>query len=57
MSTVSMVKKFEQRSLTTNEHGAPDIDAILQMEQKIKKLKQNGHHNNQSHQSTSRYSG
>ena len=36
MSTVSMVKKFEQRSLTTNEHGAPDIDAILQIEQKIK---------------------
>ena len=32
-----------QRSLTTNENGAPDIDAILQIEQELKKLKQNGY--------------
>ena len=38
MSTVNMVKKLESRELTTNEHGAPDIDVILQIKSEIQIL-------------------
>ena len=43
MSTVNMLKKFEKRKLTTNEHGAPDIDVILQIAEEMQQLQQYGY--------------
>ena len=56
LGTVKMVKKFETRSLTVSEHGAPDIDVILQIGAEMNKLISYGYlveiHHIKAHQKT-----